>query len=335
MAHNIVFLNGNASFTRRAGSEPAWHKLGGQTPANAPLEVWAANAGMDYRLDLTPALYARADGAIDRIPDRKVVVRSDLQTALATVSDRYRIVQPAEVLEFFRDLAYAGGYEMETAGVLSDGARYWALARSLSESGTLAGNDRIGAYLMLATACDGSMATTASHTSVRVVCQNTLSMALSDAGASAIKVRHTSEFDPARVKRELRVGDKFAGFMADAERMASTRMTDRDAGQTIWALMGIKGSDGKPVPMETDQALVPAQTRTKIARVWDLFKGQAEGASLPSARGTAWGLLNAVTQYVDHEARGHSLQNRVDSSLFGRGAALKVEARDTLIKLAA
>jgi phage/plasmid-like protein (TIGR03299 family) len=333
--HNISFIGGHANFTRRAGSEPAWHILGGETPADAPPEVWAKNSGMLYRLDLTPALYAKADGSIERIPDRKVVVRSDNQTALATVSDRYKVVQPIEVLEFFRDLAYAGGYEMETAGVLSDGARYWALARSIRESGVLAGGDRIGAYLMLATACDGSMATTATHTSIRVVCQNTLSMALSDAGASAIKVRHTSTFDPDRVKRDLQVGDTFARFMTDAERLASTPMADREAGQTIWALLGIKGSDGKPVPMETDQALIPAQTRTKIARVWDLFKGAGEGASLPSARGTAWGLLNAVTQYVDHEQRGHSLQNRVDSSLFGRGAALKVEARDALLKLAA
>ncbi|WP_414616819.1 DUF932 domain-containing protein, partial [Stenotrophomonas muris] len=92
------------------------------------------------------------------------------------VSKRFKVVQPGEILEFYRDLTQHSGFELETAGVLKGGKKFWAMART-GQSTSLKGRDRVDGYLLLATACDGTLATTAQFTSVRVVCNNTLQIA--------------------------------------------------------------------------------------------------------------------------------------------------------------
>jgi len=85
--------------------------------------------------------------------------------------------------------------------VLREGRKFWALACT-GQSTTLKGRDKVDGYLLLATACDGTLATTAQFTSVRVVCNNTLSIALGNA-TGAIKAPHRSRFDPDVVKPQL------------------------------------------------------------------------------------------------------------------------------------
>jgi phage/plasmid-like protein (TIGR03299 family) len=95
------------------------------------------------------------------------------------VSQRFQEVQPMEILHFYRDLTEQSGFELETAGVLKGGKKFWALART-GQSSALKGKDVSNGYILLATACDGTLATTAQFTSIRVVCNNTLAIALKD-----------------------------------------------------------------------------------------------------------------------------------------------------------
>ena len=141
-------------------------------------------------------------GAIHAFPEQRVLYRSDTKVPLSVVSSRYQVVQPAEILDFYKDLTEISGFELETAGVLKDGKKLWALART-GQSATLKGKDQVNAYLLLATACDGTLATTAQFTSVRVVCNNTLSIALGDS-TGTVKVGHRSQFDAQAVKRQDR-----------------------------------------------------------------------------------------------------------------------------------
>lgn len=92
-----------------------------------------------------------------------MLYRSDTKAPLSVVSNRYQIVQPREVLEFYRDLTEVSGYELETAGVLKGGRKFWALART-GQTTKLKGNDQVNGYLLLATSCDGTLATTATPT---------------------------------------------------------------------------------------------------------------------------------------------------------------------------
>ena len=111
-----------------------WHGLGNLLAPKQPLEVWAKQAGMDWQIQETPVRFtsnmAGALGEIHTYEDHKVLYRSDNKQALSVVSKRYQVVQPREVLEFYRDLTEVAGYELETAGVLKGGKKFWALAKT-------------------------------------------------------------------------------------------------------------------------------------------------------------------------------------------------------------
>lgn len=164
-----------------AGDTP-WHRLGHRLPPKQPLEVWAQQAGMDWSIQETPVRFmTQPEGdalqALESFAEQKVLYRSDTRAALSVVSSRYQVVQPRAVLEFYRDLTEIGGYEMETAGVLKGGRKVWALART-GKQAVLKGSDTVNGYLLLATSCDGTLATSVTPTTVRVVCNNTLAIAL-------------------------------------------------------------------------------------------------------------------------------------------------------------
>src|SRR5690606_11082450 len=157
----------------------------------------------------------------------KVLFRSDTKAALAVVGQRYQVVQPREILEFYRDLTDVAGFELETAGVLKGGRKCWALART-GQAGVVKGNDLTKAYVLLATACDGSMATTAQFTSVRVVCNNTLAVATAGA-VNAVKVRHNTAFDAKAVKQQLGISvSAWDDFMYRLRTLSERKVRNRD-----------------------------------------------------------------------------------------------------------
>ena len=176
-----------------AGERP-WHGLGNKLAPQQSIEVWRQQAGMDWQIEEAEVRYVvgkNGVGAINAFSEQKVLYRSDTKNPLAVVSKRFQVVQPGEILEFYRDLTAGNGFELETAGVLRHGRKFWALART-GQSANLRGRDRVDAYLLLATACDGTLATTAQFTSVRVVCNNTLQIAVGDR-KGAINVPHRSQ----------------------------------------------------------------------------------------------------------------------------------------------
>jgi phage/plasmid-like protein (TIGR03299 family) len=136
--------------------EKAWHGLGQQVAEGATIEQMQTAAGMDWKICRSRVRYG-ADDAPRIIEDKHVLFRNDTKAALGIVSDNYKIVQPAQVLEFFRDLTESNGFKLNTAGTLFDGRRFWALA-SVGEEAVIMGQDRVGGYLLLSTSCDGSLA---------------------------------------------------------------------------------------------------------------------------------------------------------------------------------
>jgi len=305
-----------------------WHQLGNQLPAKQSIEVWAQKAGMDWEIRDTPVRYmteqAGALGSIMSFDDQKVLYRSDTKAALSVVSGRYQIVQPKQVLEFYRDLTEISGFELETAGVLKEGKKFWALAKTGKET-VLKGNDVVKGYLLLATSCDGTLATTATPTTFRVVCNNTLTIALNGA-SSAIKVPHSTSFDPQAVKKQLGIAvSSWDSFMYRMKTLSERKVKSHEAMNYFLKVM-----------CNTDSHVDPAQglmNERALKKVQAMFDGQGHGAELASATGTAWGLLNAVTEFCDHERRARSQEYRLDSAWFGQGAALKQRALDHALQL--
>jgi phage/plasmid-like protein (TIGR03299 family) len=302
-----------------------WHGLGNQLPVNQPLEVWLQSAGMDWSIKETEVLYSVAESGLHMKPyaDSKVLFRSDTLAPLSVVSNRYKVVQPHDVLEFYRDLVSAGGFELETAGVLKGGKKLWALARTGQET-MLKGGDRVKAYLLLATSCDGTLCTTAQFTSVRVVCNNTLQLAVGDR-AGAVKVPHSTKFDPAAVKQELGIGlNAWDSFMSSIRTLAERKVNKFEAMNFLVDVLG-----------DRDIPLAEQPNQKGLQSVHALFAGNGKGSALAAADGTAWGLLNAVTEYVDHQRRARSQDYRLDSAWFGQGAAIKGRALEQALKLIA
>lgn len=307
------------------GNQP-WHGLGNKLPSNRSIEVWQKAAGMDWQIEETEVLYSVSKGVgINLKPntDNKVLYRSDTHEALSVVSQRYKTVQPKEVLEFYRDLTNAGGFELETAGVLKGGRKMWALAKTGQET-TLKGGDKVKGYLLLATSCDGTLATTAQFTSIRVVCNNTLQIAVGDRKGS-IKVPHSTTFDASAVKHELGLG--LSSW--DTFRVSIDKLSDRNLNkfEAMNYLVEVLGDPALPLNDQPNQKALQS--------VYNLYSGAGKGSTLLSANGTAWGLLNGVTEYVDHNRRAMSQDHRLDSAWFGVGAAIKAKAFEEAMKIAA
>ena len=311
------------------GATP-WHQLGNQLPPKQPIEVWAEKAGMDWNICETPVRYMTEQvgslGSIMSFDDQKVLYRSDTKAPLSVVSGRYQVVQPRAVLEFYRDLTEISGFELETAGVLKEGRKFWALARTGKEM-ALKGNDLVKGYLLLATSCDGTLATTATPTTIRVVCNNSLTIALNGA-TSAIKVPHSTSFDAQAVKKQLGIAvSQWENFMYRMKTLSERKVKSHEAMNYFLKVLCQTDS-------AVDQAAVLTNERA-LKKVQSLYEGQGRGSELASASGTAWGLLNAVTEFVDHEKRARSQEFRLESAWFGQGAALKQRALHHALQLAA
>ena len=305
--------------------EKPWHGLGNKLAAQQPIEVWREQAGMDWAIQESEVRYITGNnnvGVINAFPEQKVLYRSDTKAPLAVVSKRFKVVQPGEILEFYRDLTAHSGFELETAGVLREGRKFWALART-GQSTVLKGRDRVDGYLLLATACDGTLATTAQFTSVRVVCNNTLRIALGGA-SGAIKVPHRSQFDPEAVKRQLGITvSSWDGFVARMKALAECPVDPDTVEGLLRRVLTYQAQDGK-ANVVNEQALANARA---------LYEGGGRGAMLASSRGTAWGLLNSVTEFVDHHRRARSDDHRRDAAWFGQGAQIKQKAWDEVLEL--
>jgi phage/plasmid-like protein (TIGR03299 family) len=310
------------------GQQP-WHGLGTRLAPDQPLEVWAQQAGMDWQIETADVQFIAGHpfpGSLQKYPEQKVLYRSDTKAPLSVVSNRFKVVQPAEVLEFYRDLTEIGGYEMETAGVLKEGRKLWALART-GQSVTLKGGDTVNGYLLLATACDGTLATTAQFTSVRVVCNNTLAVALSD-GTGAVKVPHRSDFDAHAVKQQLGVAvTPWSSFSDHINELANCRVAEKTVEGFLTKVFAYGHSNTAPHG--------PAFNEQAVQRVLALYAGQGRGSELSSAKGTAWGLLNSVTEYMDHHRRSRSNDHRRDAAWFGQGTMLKQRAWGEALQLIA
>lgn len=320
-----TFMSHLVSNMAYVGDKP-WHALGNNLPANQPIDVWIKKSGMDWEIRESPVRFMTEQsgrlGSIHSFDEQKVLYRSDTNMPLSVVSDRYQVVQPREILEFYRDLTEVSGYELETAGVLKSGRKIWALAKTGKEA-VLKDNDKVVSYLLLATSCDGTLATTATPTSIRVVCNNTLAVALNGA-SQAIKVPHSTSFDAMAVKKQLGIAvSHWDSFMYRMKTLSERKVKSHES--MNYFLKVLCTSDANLEGQLTNERA--------LKKVQSLYEGRGQGALLESSNGTAWGLLNAVTEYVDHEKRARNHENRIDSAWFGPGAAIKQRALDAALQL--
>ncbi|MFW1971782.1 DUF932 domain-containing protein [Acinetobacter bereziniae] len=331
--------------------ETPWHGLGNQLSPKQPLEVWAQQAGMDWRIESSNVSYMaqneRGQSIIMPFEEQRVLYRSDTHAPLSVVSQRYQEVQPKEILEFYRDLTEQSGFELETAGVLKGGKKFWALART-GQSTALKSMDVSNGYILLATACDGTLATTAQFTSIRVVCNNTLAIALRGQSSSAgvVKVPHSTKFDAEKVKQQLGISVRaWDEHMYEMKQLTQRNVSQQEAKAYFDAVfnnstMSISDPEENIIQFYRNvaqqvQEKKPEPNGRAMNKALEMFNGQGRGADLSSAKDTAYGLLCSITEFVDHERRAMSTDHRLDSAWFGAGAGLKQRGLEQALALIA
>ena len=322
MAHLIE----NNAITDKAeiayANKTPWHGLGQKLTLDAPIDVWRQEAGLDWEAKVAPVRFEPdgEGGDIFRVKGKNVIYRNDTSVALGVVSDRYKIHQPADVLDFFNTLVQSAGFTLEVAGAIKGGKRIWALA-NVNKEAVVLNDDAVKGYLLLSTSFDGSAATIGQFTSIRVVCNNTLSAADTEAAPSRVMLTHGTDFD-ASLMRE-RLGIIVGGFDGMMDKYRSL------------ARQGVSMKYTQDFISELFPAIFDPQTEKfkeskGYKRVLELFDGAGIGAQESGVYGTRWGLLNAVTHYIDHE-RGHNVDTRMNNAWFGNGNRLKSEAESLLL----
>ena len=314
-----------------AGQTP-WHGLGKKVTGVMTTEEAIVAAGLDWTVSKAPLFRRSKEGVLTAIDDGFSVTRDDNGKHLGVVGAQHTNLSNRKrfaLLDRFLG-SNAGAPVIDTAGSLDEG-RIVFLSAKLEGVVRVKGDDILEKYFLLADDLIGRMKLTGMFTPVRVVCWNTLSMALSG-GEKQAKVRHTRNIavNASKMADILGMVSKQYDILGEAAGvLAAKSITVKGVGEYFKDLIaGDKDADEKKLSTRTLNILA------------DLTKGfeYGKGANLPSARGTLWGAYNAVTEYVDHtrSSRGGDdmVAARTQSALFGSGADLKQEAWDKALILA-
>ena len=316
MAHEI-----NEGRIMYVGERP-WHGIGKELmePATAQEAIMAAR--LDYEVQFHPVMtdFKTIEGVM-------ATARADNNEILGIVSDRYKIYQNKDCFEFFDAIVGEGRAMYHTAGALGKGERIWLLAK-LPNDIIVYKDDVVEKYLCLTNTHDGKGALKMYYTPIRVVCQNTLSMSLSDAH-DGISIRHSGDLQSKiqEAKRILGLSLNFyEGFQQQTEQLVKHQMTDRELNKYFNTLIWGRDTEEPEDRKGTDRKI----------HLLTLFE-HGKGNNIPVVRGSAWAAYNAVTEYVDYNTTirgiGQDPSNRLKNIWFGTGAKVKREAFDEITTL--
>lgn len=276
----------NMVYTR----EKPWHGLGTKVE-EAPTSADALRlAGLDWNVE--QKIIQLCGGS--KVPGYKANVRSTDGKVLGVVSDRYRIVQNADAFEF-TDSIIGGDVRYETAGSLNGGKKIWLLAK-LPETEIV--GDKTEPYLCFSNTHDGSGAVRVCMTPIRVVCNNTLNLAL-DSAKRAWSVRHTGSLQSKmhEARACLRMANTYMGALAEkADRMANTAITRDQLNMILDELF--------PVDEHSTE-----REKQNVKKLRDEYMVCYFAPDLIKFRDTAWGAYNAMSDMITHNAPLRKTEN--------------------------
>lgn len=324
MAHQITRnkITGQYEFAHTDSNSKIWHGLGQQLEDTASIETWKQQAGMGWEIFESAVMYQTATGQ-EVFADKKVLFRSDTKEALSVVGADYHVVQPGEVLEFFRDLTSIHGFKLNAAGTLFGGKRFWATA-DIGKSFQVSHGDEIGGQLLFVSSADSSIASTVKICSTRTVCANTLAVALSENSKLTSRKTHRSEFDAKAIKLDLGLIDSgWESFKENMTKLVDVKISDTDA-KTYFE----KKFFNQNVSVE-DQTW---KAHRDVQELMYLFKS---GTGADASYGTGYGILNAITEKFTHNNGKRDASAKFWDSEFGVASKIKSEVFSDMLALAA
>jgi phage/plasmid-like protein (TIGR03299 family) len=320
MSDNIAIINGQASMVYN--KEVPWHGLGTRFENLMTVEEALKASHCDYDVELWPMRYIdphvpNGDGDQFAAEDVFTTVRTDTKDALGYVGPDYNVVQnggPDGAFNFLSSIIDSKAAVIETMGALGKGEKAWALLK-LPDNIIVTKKDEVGKYVLVYNSFNGKSKIRAKYTPIRVVCQNTLNMALQGTDTE-VAIRHTTN-----AQSMLAEASKVMG-MATAvsvklepvfKAMALRKITSQDLLDYVKTL----------IPIEKDAK----RTARKEAIHAEIIRLHDAGLGADVSRGTLWGAYNAVTEYVDHVYSGKSSPSaRLNTIWFGSGESIKIDA---------
>lgn len=263
--------------------ETPWHGLGTRVedaPSSADALVLA---GLDWEVIQKPIL----TNDLMSIPGYKANIRSTDQKVLGVVSDRYKIVQNHEAFGFTDDLL-GEGVRYETAGSLQEGRKVWLLAR-LPQRYQVVG-DEVVPYLVFSNCHDGSGGIRAAMTPVRIVCNNTLNLALSTAKRMWSTI-HTGDINKKldEAKKTLLLAEFYMDKLTlEAESLSRISLTDRMVKEYIEML----------IPMPEEATTIQENNVTLLRS--GIHRSYYEATDLQDMPFSGWRFINAVSDFATH-----------------------------------
>jgi phage/plasmid-like protein (TIGR03299 family) len=321
----IAEINGKAAMAYNAENGVPWHKLGQPLDGQKTGEEMLVAANLDWQVIKQPILTyaAGSDQQIVQANVGKVVTMRDIDShPIGVVGATYQPIQNSEMFDFADALlSENGGVVFETAGALNDGRVVFALASIPEKAVTIDGDPqgKVMPYIILSTGHDGLRAFTAAPTPVRVVCQNTLNMAMS--GASNIyRIKHTvNALDRVAAARKA-FGVTFNHldtFVKVSGQLMKLELSIND----VWA------ATEKLIPALTDE---PEKAYKAVAQRESIVALYQNSANLDGVPFTAYRFVQAVAEYADHAKvyRGTKVGSAEDARALGilTGNSLKLKA---------
>ncbi len=336
MAHDLAVIGGKHAMFVVGKREDAWHKLGQRCDSAVNWEEAMSLAKLDWGVVKTQNYARNPQGHVIPVSSYSIFRDNDGAELASNVGEGFTVKQNRECFQFVDDLLQDnGGAHYDSAGALGNGATIWCAVRVPRADIAVNGEDKSESYLVFTTAHDGSMAHTAALSSVRVVCRNTLRQALST-NTGILRIKHTKNAN-ARFEDARRTMD---GVVMDAKKLqAKLQMlaTRRITRESLTAVMD------RLFPKSTEKDQNQTRRENTLADVLGLYESNDNNA-FPAIRGTAYNLLNAVTEYTDHyrtaritDARqGYSIeQARAENAVIGTGERLKSSALAVIEELTA
>lgn len=291
-------------------------------------EKWAKQARLDWEIRESQLAYTPDGKRMHLFEGQRVFFRSDTEEALAVVGKKFRPVQPKAILDFYGEIAERYGFKLAIAGEIGNGRKIWAMAETPHEF-ALAHGDKVSGGLFVMTGCDGSLSTQGFFSSFRLYCMNQLPVidrhARRGAKLQVFRCTHGSDFTTKRVERDLEIMEtNWVAFKKQAEALAAKKVTEQQAVDFFRkhftsdeALAGIKVAE-----VET------MRDNHSLKRLLGAYR---KGEGQEQIQGTAWGVVNAVTNYLDHGQRAREDTTRVRKAWID-GAKLKAEVLEDALQ---
>lgn len=309
--------------------ETPWHGLGNKVEGIPTVGEMLVAAGLDWGVTKHP-IFAEVEGEKFQVPGKMALMRDTDKTIFSVVGEGWQPLQNKDAMEFFREYTEMGGATLETAGALHGGKVIWGLA-NINQGFKLNGRDEVKGYILLTSPHEVGNSVTVRTTTIRVVCANTMAMAVSENRKPEYRQSHAKAFNIDAAKQTIQLAKEQVAFHElEAKALQSLKLSAYDTVRFLAShfqplLERDEYAEEQHVKMLMNDPLQQNKTLGNIIQ----STARAPGAT----PGNAWGILNGVTHWADHVA-GKTQDNRLYNSWMGSTGKIKLDVKKDLLEMA-